>query len=172
MKEIYASSVKLDGRKGLSGTNRRKKWVDRAYSAAAKWNAVFGRVEIEGSPEAKTNFYSSLYRLFIQPNNIADAVEMIRKMACSGISSSDVVDFIGEPRRTAEAHFREVTGRSIHEEIDEIRFAKVFELLKNPRQSLDSLPDLCGFKTGVALRKAFSLRTGMSMRDWRKRELF
>ena len=99
---------------------------------------------------------------------IADAVEMIRKMACSGISSADVVDFIGEPRRTAEAHFREVTGRSIHEEIDEIRFAKVFELLKNPRQSLDSLPDLCGFKTGVALRKAFSLRTGMSMRDWRK----
>ena len=86
MKEIYASSVKLDGRKGLSGTNRRKKWVDRAYSAAAKWNAEFGRVEIEGSPEAKTNFYSSLYRLFIQPNNIADAVEMIRKMACSGIS--------------------------------------------------------------------------------------
>ena len=133
----------LDGRKGLSGTNRRKKWVDRAYSfkvefgcnassvtelpkkkgqkasqyvfefadveeillkvalsaeggvaeaaanmaaeipewdfdgarreAEAKWNAVFGRVEIEGSPEAKTNFYSSLYRLFIQPNNIADA---------------------------------------------------------------------------------------------------
>ena len=142
VKEIYASNVKLDGRKGLSGTNRRKKWVDRAYSfkvefgcnasfvtelpkkkgqkapqyvfefadveeillkvalsaeggvveaaanmaaeipewdfdgarleAEAKWNAVFGRVEIEGSPAAKTNFYSSLYRLFIQPNNIAD----------------------------------------------------------------------------------------------------
>ena len=142
VKEIYASNVKLDGRKGLSGTNRRKKWVDRAYSfkvefgcnasfvtelpkkkgqkapqyvfefadveeillkvalsaeggvaeaaanmaaeipewdfdgarleVEAKWNAVFGRVEIEGSPAAKTNFYSSLYRLFIQPNNIAD----------------------------------------------------------------------------------------------------
>lgn len=68
----------------------------------------------------------------------------------------------------AEANFREVTGWSIHEEIDEIRFAKVFELLKTPRRSLDSLPDLCGFKTSVALRKAFSLRTGMSMRDWRK----
>ena len=32
--------------------------------------------------------------------------------------------------------------------------------------------EFSGFKTGVALRKAFSLRTGMSMRDWRKRELF
>ena len=110
----------------------------------------------------------STRRIICNRSRIADAVEMIRKMACSGITSADVVDFIGEPRRTAEMHFREVTGRSIHEEIDEVRFAKVFELLKNPRQSLDSLPDLCGFKTGVALRKAFSLRTGMSMRDWRK----
>ena len=143
VKEIYASNVNLDGHKGLSGTNNRKKWVDREYSfklefsrnaasvkelpkrsgqkapqyvfefdgvgevmlkvalsaeggvsgaaanmaaeipqwdfegvrraAAAKWNTVLGRVDIEGSPEAKTNFYSSLYRLFIQPNNIADA---------------------------------------------------------------------------------------------------
>ena len=119
-------------------------------------------------PVARVAVRRSTRRIGCDRTRIADAVEMIRKMACSGISSSDVVDFIGEPRRTAEAHFREVTGRSIHEEIDEIRFAKVFELLKNPRQSLDSLPDLCGFKTGVALRKAFSLRTGMSMRDWRK----
>ena len=99
---------------------------------------------------------------------VARAVEFIRKTACQGISVADVVSFMGEPRRTAQAHFRDAVGRAIHEEIDEVRFAKVFELLKNPRQSLDSLPDLCGFKTGVALRKAFSLRTGMSMRDWRK----
>ena len=66
-------------------------------------------------------------------------------------------------------HFREATGRSIHEEIDEVRFAKVFELLKNPRQAIDAIPDLCGFKTGVALRKAFHLKTGLSMRDWRKK---
>jgi AraC-like DNA-binding protein len=111
----------------------------------------------------------STRRIICNRSRIADALEMIRKMACSGITSADVVDFIGEPRRTAEMHFREVTGRSIHEEIDEVRFAKVFELLRNPRQTLDSLPDRCGFKTGVALRKAFSIRTGMSMRDWRRK---
>jgi predicted alpha-1,2-mannosidase len=41
--------------------------------AESKWNAILGRVEVEGSSAAKTNFYSSLYRLFIQPNNISDA---------------------------------------------------------------------------------------------------
>ena len=110
----------------------------------------------------------STRRMACNRSKVADAVEFIRKTACEGISAADVVSFMGEPRRTAEMHFREAVGRSIHEEIDEVRFAKVFELLKNPRQSLTAISDLCGFPSGAALRKAFSLRTGMSMRDWRK----
>ena len=111
----------------------------------------------------------STRRMACDRGRVAEAVEMIRRRACEGISAAEVVKFIGEPRRTAEMHFREATGRSIHDEIDEVRFAKVFELLKNPRLSLNAIPDLCGFATGVALRKAFRLRTGMSMSDWRKR---
>ena len=102
---------------------------------------------------------------------IADAVEMIRRRACEGISAKDVASYIGVPRRTAEMQFRAATGRSIHQEIDEVRFAKVFALLKNPRQTLDAIPDLCGFSTCVALRKAFKLRTGLSMREWRVRNV-
>ena len=102
---------------------------------------------------------------------IADAVEMIRRRACEGISAKDVTSYIGVPRRTAEMQFRAATGRSIHQEIDEVRFAKVFALLKNPRQTLDAIPDLCGFSTCVALRKAFKLRTGLSMREWRARNV-
>ena len=102
---------------------------------------------------------------------IADAVEMIRRRACEGISAKDVASYIGIPRRTAEMQFRAATGRSIHQEIDEVRFAKVFALLKNPRQTLDAIPDLCGFSTCVALRKAFKLRTGLSMREWRARNV-
>ncbi len=111
----------------------------------------------------------STRRIACDRKRVADAVEMIRKRALEGLSVPDVVAFMGEPRRTAEMHFREATGRSIHEEIDEVRFAKVFELLRNPRQELGAIPDLCGFSTGVALRKAFLLRTGLSMRDWRKK---
>ena len=110
----------------------------------------------------------STRRIAFDRQAVARAVEFIRKTACNGISASDVVSFMGKPRRTAEMHFREAVGRSIHEEIDEVRFAKVFELLLNPNHSLDSLSDLCGFSSGAALRKAFSLRTGMSMSDWRR----
>ena len=145
VKEIYASDVKLDGKCGLAGTNRRRKWVDRAYSfvvefnrealkveelpkaagqtapqyvfafdgsdeitmklalsaeggvkgarknlkteiagwdfpavktaAREKWNKILAAAEVEGDETQKTSFYTSLYHLFIQPNNIADAGE-------------------------------------------------------------------------------------------------
>ncbi len=46
---------------------------DAVRSAAeAAWTHQLARMEIEGTDEEKTNFYSALYRLFIQPNNIAD----------------------------------------------------------------------------------------------------
>ncbi len=40
--------------------------------ARAKWNEVLGRATIDGSEEQKKNWYTALYHLFMQPNNIAD----------------------------------------------------------------------------------------------------
>ena len=146
-KTITASDVKLDGKSGLSGKNRRRQWVGRDYSfavrfgrecsaveelpkvkgvvapqyvfnfdakggealfvkvalsaeggveaaernlvaeipgwdfesvrtaARAKWNEVLGRAEIDGTDDQKKNWYTALYHLFVQPNNIADVGE-------------------------------------------------------------------------------------------------
>ena len=41
-------------------------------AARARWNEVLGRATIEGTDDQKKNWYTSLYHLFIQPNNIAD----------------------------------------------------------------------------------------------------
>ena len=40
--------------------------------AKQKWNAILSKIDVTGSKEKKIAFYSSLYRLYIQPNNIAD----------------------------------------------------------------------------------------------------
>ena len=52
-------------------------WDFDAVKVAAheKWNEVLGRATIEGTDEQKKNWYTSLYHLFVQPNNIADAGE-------------------------------------------------------------------------------------------------
>ena len=41
-------------------------------AARAKWNEALSRAKIEGTDDQKKNWYTSLYHLFIQPNNIAD----------------------------------------------------------------------------------------------------
>lgn len=37
-----------------------------------EWNKLLSRVDVTGSEDEKVNFYTSMYHLFIQPNNIAD----------------------------------------------------------------------------------------------------
>ena len=43
-----------------------------ASAADAKWSKMLSRVAVEGSDDQKRNFYTSLYHLFIQPNDISD----------------------------------------------------------------------------------------------------
>ncbi len=145
--QILESDVRLTGKNGLCGTNRRRAWVDRRYSFAVvfdrpcaavaelpkrpgeaapryvfdfglkrgeallvkvalsaeggvagaqknlaseisgwdfdvvrmsahtAWNRVLGAALAEGTDAQKKSWYTSLYHLFVQPNNIADAGE-------------------------------------------------------------------------------------------------
>jgi predicted alpha-1,2-mannosidase len=58
-------------------------------NAKAKWNKLLSRAVVTGSQDQKTNFYTSLYHLFIQPNNIADLDGRYRGMNDSiAVSSS------------------------------------------------------------------------------------
>ena len=41
-------------------------------SASDTWKSLLTRVEAEGTPDRKTAFYTSLYHLLLQPNNVAD----------------------------------------------------------------------------------------------------
>ena len=46
-----------------------------AKEARDAWNELFSRCEVEGTDAQKTAFYTSMYHLFIAPNNISDAGE-------------------------------------------------------------------------------------------------
>jgi predicted alpha-1,2-mannosidase len=49
-----------------------------AADARAAWNRLLGRVEAKGTDDQLASFYTSLYHLFVQPNNIADAGKPVR----------------------------------------------------------------------------------------------
>jgi len=44
-------------------------------SAQKEWQKVLSRIQVDGTTEEKRIFYTSMYHLFIQPNNIADVGE-------------------------------------------------------------------------------------------------
>jgi predicted alpha-1,2-mannosidase len=72
--KVALSSVSVEGaKKNLAAEV--PGWGFDATRLAAKraWNRLLARAEVlEGTPDQKANFYTSLYHLFIQPNNIAD----------------------------------------------------------------------------------------------------
>ena len=41
-------------------------------AAANRWQALFDRVRVEGPEDRRRSFYTSLYHLFLQPNDLAD----------------------------------------------------------------------------------------------------
>lgn len=48
---------------------------ETAQAAKDEWNNLLSRVDVEGNEEIKKMFYTSMYRLFTQPNNMANAGE-------------------------------------------------------------------------------------------------
>lgn len=71
--KIAISTVNIDGAlMALEKENIGWDFSSIKNLAHKKWNDLLSRVKVEGTQEQKINFYTSLYHLYIQPNNIAD----------------------------------------------------------------------------------------------------
>lgn len=103
-------------------------------------------------------------------SKVTEALEFIRVHACDRIRVNDVAQKMGCSKRTAEIRFLQLVKHTIAEEIREVRLARAFALLRHPNQAIDSIANLCGYESDSTLRYAFKARTGLSMREWRKRE--
>lgn len=99
--------------------------------------------------------------------HILSAVETIRCEACSGLTARDIIDRSPGSRSLFNLRFRETMGHSVHDEIEHVRLEKVFTLLSCTDTDIGAIASMCGYRSGIALHKAFRLRTGMSMREWR-----
>ena len=98
---------------------------------------------------------------------VSRAITFIRRTACEGVTVPMVAAVMGLKRRMAEMVFRRETGHSIHAEIRDVRLERVETLLRNPRQQIKALAELCGWKSSAALRTAFRAKHGKSPDEWR-----
>ena len=75
---VAMSSESVDGALNNLGKTYNNNFGKILLDAKEAWNRVLGRVEAKGTNEQLANFYTSLYHLFVQPNNIADAGKPVR----------------------------------------------------------------------------------------------
>lgn len=70
---VGLSTVSIPGAGTNLSESKNKSFESIRSRADEKWNQYLEKILVEGSDEDKIKFYTSMYHLFIQPNNIADA---------------------------------------------------------------------------------------------------
>lgn len=97
------------------------------------------------------------------------AIEFIRRNACARkISLDDVAAVMKCPRCIATRRFRNATSHSIMDEIHDVRFRRMCELLRTTQTKISAIINFCGYASEAFPKRYFLKRTGCTMRKWRK----
>ena len=102
---------------------------------------------------------------------ILEAVEMIRREACNGLTAEKLAKRFRGTRRLFDMRFREAMGHPPLDEIMHVRLERVLELLSQPDFPISAIADFSGFSSERMLRKLFRSRFKVSMREGRKARL-
>ena len=100
--------------------------------------------------------------------SIRQALETIHLRATEGVTAADIIPLIGGSRRSVERKFRAAAGHGILEEILDVRFEKVKELLSTPTP-LKAIAQLSGFSSSNNLQRLFKAHFGMTLTDYRRK---
>lgn len=101
--------------------------------------------------------------------HVANALELIRSEACSGLTAQKVAKLFPYSRRLADIRFRQATGHSILEEIHRVQLERIKQILTESDRLFKSISDFCGFTNPNSLRKFFKRETGMTLGEWKRR---
>ena len=84
MMKVALSTTSIDGaKKNLEAEIPAWDFEGVRTAAHNEWNNYLSRIEIEGTDDEKTNFYTCFYHALIQPNQISDVDGMYRNAADS-----------------------------------------------------------------------------------------
>lgn len=73
-------------------------------------------------------------------------------------------------RRLLDLRFREITGRSVREELRAARLAAAKRLALDPTRNLSQIPSLCGCSSNGSFLAFFKTETGLTLSEFRRRK--
>jgi LacI family transcriptional regulator len=99
--------------------------------------------------------------LAIDDADISAAVRFIRDHALRSITVRDVLSAVPLSRRILEARFKQLIGRTPHEEIERVKIEHVKRLLTETDLTLDTIAHRCGYKHVEYMCVAFKRVVGV-----------
>lgn len=135
------------------------------YEAAALLDQMMAGRKVKGEthliPPLGVATRQSTDVLAIDDLNVARAVNYIRKHACDGINVQDVLSAVPQSRRLLEKRFKNLIGRTPHEEIFRVQLNRVKQLLTETELPLEQIAERAGFSHVEYLSVAFKREMGM-----------
>jgi LacI family transcriptional regulator len=108
----------------------------------------------------------------IDDKQLVKAIQFVRERACSGINVDDVSRAAGMSRRVLETKFARILGRTPLEEIQEVRYHRVRQLLLETDHALPRIAELTGFQYTEYLVRFFKKRSGLTPALYRRTNRF
>jgi len=93
--------------------------------------------------------------LAVPDTEVAAALRFIRESATRGIGVDDVANATALSRRMLERRFRQVVGRTLHDEIRRVQLDKVCMLLNSTDMDLRRIALACGLRSASYLSAVF-----------------
>jgi LacI family transcriptional regulator len=79
----------------------------------------------------------------------------IRENSCQGLRVVDVLAYMGMSRASLQQRLKRIIGRTIHEEIERVRLARVKELLLSPEMTIKQVARATGFSSVQYMTRVF-----------------
>jgi LacI family transcriptional regulator len=104
----------------------------------------------------------------ISDRHVAQAAEFIRTNIGDGIQVSNVARVVDLSRSTLDNRFKQILGRTVHDEIERVRLERAKELLAMTDCTLAEISSQTGFGTVQYLATVFRQSTGQTPGDYRR----
>lgn len=131
---------------------------------------------IDGGPRPRKPVYIKVKNLVARESTVgkmyvddsfAQALELIQRRACHGLSTRDLVEALPVSRRWLEQEFQKNIGRSPLQEINRIRLATAKRLLQTTELPVGQIADMIGFSAQAGLTNFFQKHTKLSPTEFR-----
>jgi LacI family transcriptional regulator len=107
--------------------------------------------------------------LAIEDEDVSQAIRFIRAHACEGINVQDVLHNVPLSRRVLESRFKNLIGRTPHEEIDRVQLNRVKDLLRETDLPLTEIARRAGYEHVEYLSVVFKKKAGSPPSEYRRR---